>query len=294
MEPDDGEQHYSERLVRLPNLSIYYEPLDVGLAQVSREQLGLRASAVVYWCGQSLFKYLPQYDQVFARIAREVGDCQFAFIQSHHGGGMNERFRKRLERAFAVFGLDAGKHCVFLPRLGAPQFSAAIGQCDVVLDSIGWSGCNSTLEGLAHDTPIVTLPRSLMRGRHTTAILKMMGVIETIAETLDDYVAIAARLARDPQWRAAVKQRIAENKHRVYRDPQVAVALEDFLCRVARAESDPVAEHKTDKDDLLAASGRSDIIHLSTAQMQRQQKLHQFGSEQRGLKHADVLQREGA
>jgi predicted O-linked N-acetylglucosamine transferase (SPINDLY family) len=294
MEPDDGEQHYSEHLVRLPNLSIYYEPLDVGVAQLSREQLGLRPSAVVYWCGQSLFKYLPQYDQVFARITREVGDCQFAFIQSHHGGGMNERFRKRLERAFAVFGLDAGKHCVFLPRLGAAQFAGAISQCDVVLDSIGWSGCNSTLEGLAHDTPIATMSGSLMRGRHTTAILKMMGVTDTIAETIDDYVAIAARLGREPQWRAAVKKQMAENKHRVYRDSKVTAALEDFLCRVARGEIELAAERKTNTDDLLAASGRSDIIRMPTAQIQRQQKLHQFGSNPVRPTHADALQREGA
>ena len=27
MEPPDAEQHYTEKLVRLPNLSIYYEPI---------------------------------------------------------------------------------------------------------------------------------------------------------------------------------------------------------------------------------------------------------------------------
>ncbi len=249
MEPPDAEQHYSERLIRLPNLSIYYEPLDLQPVTVGREQLGLRPSSVAYWCGQSLFKYLPQYDQVFPRIAREVGDCQFVFIQSHHGGEMTARLRRRLDRAFAVFGLDAGKHCVFLPRLGLGQFGAAIGQCDVVLDSIGWSGCNSTMEGLAHDTPIVTMPGLLMRGRHTVAILKMMGVTDTIAETLDDYVAIAARLGRDLPWRTTVKQQISENKHRVYRDALVTAALEDFLSRVVSGEVGPAAQHQT------AASG---------------------------------------
>jgi protein O-GlcNAc transferase len=241
MEPPDGDQHYSERVVRLPNLSIHYEPLERSLPEVGREQLGLRPSSVAYWCGQSLFKYLPQYDQVFARIAREAGDCQFVFIQSLHGGEMTARFRCRLERAFAVYGLDAARHCVMLPRLSVQQFAAAIGQCDVVLDSIGWSGCNSTLEGLAHDAPIVTLPGPLMRGRHTMAILRMMGVTDTIAGTLDEYVTIAARLARDVQWRATVKQRMSDNKHRVYRDSAVAPALEDFLSRVARREAEPAA-----------------------------------------------------
>ena len=40
MEPPDGDQHYTERLVRLPNLSIYYEPLELSLPVITREQLG--------------------------------------------------------------------------------------------------------------------------------------------------------------------------------------------------------------------------------------------------------------
>ena len=81
MEPADAADHYSERLIRLPNLSIYYEPAEVPPVAIDRAQLGLRASAVVYWCCQSLPKYLPQFDEVFARIAVEVPDCQFTFIE---------------------------------------------------------------------------------------------------------------------------------------------------------------------------------------------------------------------
>ena len=39
----------------------------------------------------------------------------------------------------------------------------------------------------------------------------MMGVTETIAEAMDDYVSLAVRLALDVQWRTAVRHRIAEN-----------------------------------------------------------------------------------
>jgi predicted O-linked N-acetylglucosamine transferase (SPINDLY family) len=125
-------------------------------------------------------------------------------------------------------------HCVFLPRLDEPGFVAAAGQCDVFLDSIGWSGCNSTLESLLHDLPIVTMPGPLMRGRHSMAILRMMGVTETIAETIDEYVSIAIRLARDISWRLAVKARISAGKNRIYHDRECISGLEQFLTRVAR------------------------------------------------------------
>lgn len=236
MEPPDAQAYYTERLIRLPNLSIYYEPMKDGVpAVIDRSELGLRPEATAYWSGQTLSKYLPRYDDVFPRIARAVGDCQFVFLEFAKGRHVTDLFRQRLGRAFAAHGLDAARHCVFLPRLSEPQFRAALGRCDAILDSIGWSGCNSTLESLAHDLPIVTLPTEFMRGRHTMAILRQMGVEETIADTTDAYVELAVRLGRDQAWRAAVAAKVAAHKHRVYGDRACITALEEFLVTAAPA-----------------------------------------------------------
>jgi predicted O-linked N-acetylglucosamine transferase (SPINDLY family) len=236
MEPADAADHYSEQLVRLPNLSIYYEPAEVPRTGIDRAQLGLSASAVAYWCCQSLPKYLPQFDAVFARIAAEVPDSQFTFIEFGGGRAVTEMFRARLERAFEAVGLNAGDHCVFLPRLAPDRFVAAIGQCDVVLDSIGWSGCNSILESLVHNLPIVTFAGEMMRGRHTAAILDVMDISETTARTIDEYVSIAGLLGRTSAKRAELSAEIANKKHRVYRDRTCIAALEAFLDRAVRAE----------------------------------------------------------
>jgi predicted O-linked N-acetylglucosamine transferase (SPINDLY family) len=144
-------------------------------------------------------------------------------------------FRQRLDAAFAAFGLEAESHCVILPRLDPNRYAAAASCCDLALDSIGWSGCNSSLESLAHDLPFVTLPGELMRGRHTAAILEMMGVTETIATSLDAYLEIAVRLGRDKEWRMELRRRVLQNKHRVYNDRACIAALEDFLEEQARS-----------------------------------------------------------
>ncbi len=234
MEPADAAAHYSEQLIRLPNLSIYYEPADVPSIRIDRAELGLRADAVVYWCCQSLPKYLPQFDCVFARIAAEVPDCQFTFIEFGGGKGVTDLFRARLQRAFDAVGLSARNRCVFLPRLAPDRFVAAIGQCNIVLDSIGWSGCNSVLESLVHNIPIVTLAGEMMRGRHTAAILDMMEVRETTARTVDEYVSIAGLLGRDIARRIELSAQIANKKHRVYQDRLCIAALEEFLERAVR------------------------------------------------------------
>ena len=234
MEPPEAAAHYTEQLVRLPNLSIYYEPVATEQVSVSRAELGLRADAAVFWCGQSLYKYLPQFDSVFARIAREAAHSQFVFLRHSGGPLVNELFEARLEQAFAAHGLKASDHCVLLGRLSQSKFVAAIGLCDVFLDSIGWSGCNSALESLPHGLPIVTTPGEMMRGRHSAAILAMMGVTDTIAATIDDYVAVAARLANDPALRQALRARMQEAEPKAYRDRASISALEDFLDRAAR------------------------------------------------------------
>jgi predicted O-linked N-acetylglucosamine transferase (SPINDLY family) len=233
MEPADSREHYTERLIALPDLSIYYEPLEVRSFPLTRSELGLRSRAALFWCGQSLYKYLPQYDCVFPRIAAELDDCQFVFVRYPHGEHVTDLFRRRLDRAFSAYGLDAADHCVILPVLDQQRFVAAAGLCDIVLDSIGWSGGVTSLEALTYDLPIVTLPGALMRGRHSMAMLGLMGVTDTIAATLDEYVRLALRLACDQEWRTSVRHRIAGAKHRLYRDDACISALEEFLLSTA-------------------------------------------------------------
>ena len=57
----------------------------------------------------------------------------------------------------------------------------------------------------------------------------MMGVTETIAKSLDEYIELAVRLGMDLEWRKQISEKIATNKYRVYRDKTCITALEDFF-----------------------------------------------------------------
>lgn len=231
MEPHNGEAHYTEKLIRLPRLGTCYEQGQSPSQSVSRAELGLRASATVFWSGQALYKYLPQYDDVFPRMAREVGDCQFIFIAFARSEYVTRCFRDRLFKRFAAYGLDPDYHCVVLSSLPHEHFIAAAGQADIALDTIGWSGGKSTLDILDQDLPIVTMPGSFMRGRHTAAMFELMGIRDTIVDGLDAYVATAVALAKDRQKRAELRQRIHDRKHALYNDQAYIAALEDFIIK---------------------------------------------------------------
>jgi predicted O-linked N-acetylglucosamine transferase (SPINDLY family) len=240
MEPPGAERHYTETLVRLPNLSIHYTPPPVAAAALTRADLGVREGSVVYWCCQSLFKYLPRHDDIFPRIARQAGDCQFVFLR-HGSNWVTDTFRARLERAFAAHGLAWDRYCVLSDRLDPARFAGAMRIADVFLDSVGWSGCNTTLEAFAAGLPAVTCRGQTMRARHTAAMLEMIGLADCIAETVDAYVTLAARMGRDPAWRSEIAKTLIARRDRAYNDRACIEGLEAFLLRVAGNGSPLVA-----------------------------------------------------
>jgi len=234
MEPETAEDCYSETLIQLPNLSIHYTPLEIQPQQKTKAELGIKEEEIIFWCCQSLYKYLPQHDDVFPQIAQQAKNSKFVFIK--HLGDNSEQittvFSQRLEKAFRKWGLNYQDYCLFLPRLNSSEFAGVTAIADVFLDSIGWSGCNSSLEAIAENLPIVTLPGELMRGRHTAAILNRMGLTQMIATDKQQYIQLAVQLATDNNYRQSLRQLIGENKHKLYQDFAPVQALETFLLSI--------------------------------------------------------------
>ena len=229
MEPEGATEHYTEQLVKLPGLSIVYPHPEIQPERLLRRDLGLRDDAFVFWSGQTLLKYLPQYDDVFARIAEAAPCVQFIFLKFPRAQEVTEVFRRRLARAFAARGLDPDRHCIFLDSLSPARFLGAMAACDAFLDTIGWSGCNSTLEGLTAPLPIVTLRGRFMRGRHSAAILEALGLKETIANSLDEYVNTSLRLATDSAFFQSRRQLLTDKRSLIYDNNECISALSEFL-----------------------------------------------------------------
>ena len=237
-EPADADAHYSERLVRLPNLSISVPmPLPSADQPITRDPEGA-GEEVVYLSAQSLYKSVPRYDDIYPRIAAAVPNARFWFIADRLDYA-TERFRARLERAFAARGLDAARFCRIKERLDQDAFYDLNRQADVGLDTLYWTGCTSTFEALACGLPVVTWPGPMMRGRHSAAILTMAALTDTIARDADHYVEIAVRLGRDHAWRKRQREAVREGAHRAFGDAAAIRGLEAFLeevCGPGRSE----------------------------------------------------------
>ncbi|MEX2642478.1 MAG: tetratricopeptide repeat protein [Acetobacterales bacterium] len=233
-EPADGERHYTERLLRLPNLGIAYARPDVSAARRPDFADAVRGSGPLYVCAQSLFKLLPRYDPLFPRIAQTVPGARLVFVEGTNRA-MTETFHRRLTRAFEAAGLDVAGHVAIVPRMPEPLFLGLCAEADVILDSPGWSGGNSTLEALATGTPVVTWEGAMMRARVTAGMLRRAGLDDLVARDADGYVAAAARLA-DPAVRTEAEARLSDGRAALYDDAAPVAALADLLESAMRGQ----------------------------------------------------------
>ena len=234
MEPDDGDSHYAERLLRLPGLGTRYRRPEAVATGMSREILGLTAEQRLYICPQSLFKIHPDNDELFLDLMAADPEGIIAFFQEGTAA-LTNTFAARLTRRMAARGMPPRRQMRFLPRVSPAEFRAIVGLADVVLDTLHWSGGNSSLDSFRVGTPVVALPGRFMRGRQTQAMLKMLGVSELIASDRETYVATAVGLARDRAAAADLRRCIQAGHGQLYDRSEATATLADHLQAVHEA-----------------------------------------------------------
>lgn len=234
MEPANAESHYSERLWRLPGVGCCFEPPET--TPETPPELAERDSArVEVGFVQSFAKNLPHHDRLLARIAQRAPSVRFHLTPANNPR-ISDQVRARTEAAFAAAGLDPARHLGIIRGLPRPQFLALGGALDFAVDSLGWSGGNTTLEMLWGGLPVITCPGRTMRTRHTLAMLELLELPELIAGSEDELAVIAARLAGSADLRADLRGRIEARKHRLFEDRSVIGALEDFILQTCRPQ----------------------------------------------------------
>ncbi len=124
-----------------------------------------------------------------------------------------------------------------LPSLAHKDYLRVNRVCDAMLDTLYWSGGNTSLDALACGLPIVTLPGALMRGRQTAGMLRVIGVTDLVAGDRGDYVRLATRLAGDAAWRGELRRRIEGARDKLFDDRAPIERLQAFFQEVVAGDA---------------------------------------------------------
>jgi len=271
LEPENAQDHYTETLIRLPNLGISYPIPFICEPTKTRADFQIREDAVIYLSCQSIFKYLPQHDFIFAEIARQVPQAQFVFVLRFFSDyfrkpsqTLEKIFRQRLKNAFEAVNLNSEDYCVFLHEQTWNDYTSLLFHCDVFLDTLSFSGGHTSFDAVACHLPLVTCAGELMRGRQSYGILQMLGVTDTIADNEAEYIDIAVKLGLNPQWRGDISQKMRDREVYVFDDKTSVQSLEKFYEEVVKERLE-----KQEKSPLLLAnsilsttSNQKNVLHV--------------------------------
>jgi predicted O-linked N-acetylglucosamine transferase (SPINDLY family) len=239
-EPEHAQQHYSEKLVRLPRFAVCYDRPDVTRKSSPSNIASLHRPLLV--CAQPMFKILPHMDRLVARIVQELPGCQLAFFQSLWPQ-VNDAFVARIGRALRQVGADPGKTLKLLPIMPHHEYLGTLAAADVVLDTPGFSGGHSSFDTIAIGAPVVTFRGPMLRGRQTAAMLDIVGLHEFASETDDAYVNNVIRLASDRTLQAQVRAQLMSGGAALFDDVGTIRGLENALTRLSETphEHEPKA-----------------------------------------------------
>ncbi|WP_198386520.1 hypothetical protein [Burkholderia ubonensis] len=203
MEQPCAQEFYREQLIRLPGLGCAYVFNYPKPDVLSRADFGLSDNDVIFVSPQSIFKYVPDDDEIYPKIALRVGsNCRFVFLRPKFDGNSASIFEARLCRAFGTYGLDYKAFVTFIDApLATPRFMALCGLSDVFLDNVSWSGHNTTLDALHCGTLVLCAEGTFMRQSHSAAIMRCLGFPELVAKSRDELIDLCAKYAIDSRYR---------------------------------------------------------------------------------------------
>jgi protein O-GlcNAc transferase len=228
LEPPEAQDHYTETLVRLPNLGVYCEPHNPESTKVDLGSLEIPDGDPILVCPGVPYKYRPQHDIVLVEIAKRLERGTFVLFQ-HESGELSRKLHQRIAGAFHGAGIDPARHLRTIPWQPRAAFYGLLRRADVYLDTIGFSGFNTMLQALECRLPCVTYQGSLMRGRLGSGLLTRVGLSECVADDLDGYVDLAVGIAEDPAGGARIRETLELNAATVFADTSAVDALASLL-----------------------------------------------------------------
>lgn len=187
LEDPSAEDSSGEHIFRLESFWCY-EP---GEVEVAIGELPCRRSGrVTFGCLNNFCKLNDQTLQLWSQILQRVGDSRLLLLSAQGS------HRQSVIDALGREGIDAVR-IEFVERAPRRDYLEYYNRLDIVLDSFPYNGHTTSLDALWMGVPVVSRVGDSPVSRAGWSQLSNLGLPELVAQTEDNYVDIATKLAGD-------------------------------------------------------------------------------------------------
>ncbi|MEY9589389.1 protein O-GlcNAc transferase [Bradyrhizobium yuanmingense] len=204
--PEAEQPYYAEKVIYLPNS---YQATDakrpLPSSPPSRSQLGLADDAFVYCAFNRSPKITPPLFGVWMRLLDKTPGSVLWLLDGDPVATEN------LKREAVARGIVA-ERIVFAPRVPAEEHLARHQVADLFLDTLPYNAHTGASDALWAGLPVLTCLGTTFAGRVAASLLNAVGLPELVTRSLEEYEALALRIAHDSELRVALRSKLAARR----------------------------------------------------------------------------------
>lgn len=196
---------FSEAAAYLPDT---YQPCDPDLVlppTPERAACGLPQEGVVFCAFNGPQKMDPETFDLWMDLLRDVPGSVLWLLAAPAAAEANLR---REAQARGVLP----ERLVFAPRVPLAEHLARVPLADLFLDTFPYTGHTTANDMLRMGVPVVTRTGATFASRVAASLLVLMGCPDLVTTDAPSYRALALALARDPERRKALRDRLVQQR----------------------------------------------------------------------------------
>jgi predicted O-linked N-acetylglucosamine transferase (SPINDLY family) len=203
--PADQQPFFSEKLVHLPGCyQVNDSQREISSHTPSRAECGLPEEGFVFCCFNNSYKITPEMFTVWMELLKAVPRSVLGLLEGNRFSPANLRREAEARQV-------AAQRLVFAPRCPMPEHLARYRSADLFLDAFPVNAHTTASDALWAGCPVLTMAGETFVSRVAGSLLRTIGLPELVTTSLDEYHAMALRLARDESLLASLRARLEIN-----------------------------------------------------------------------------------
>jgi predicted O-linked N-acetylglucosamine transferase (SPINDLY family) len=205
--PFDQQPHYTEHIVHLPDcFQVNDRKRTIASHTPTRQELALPTEGVVFCCFNNTWKITPPVFDVWMRLLKGVAGSVLWLRRD------NQYAEANLRNEAAARGIDPARLVFAGPLPHHGDHLARYSLADLFLDTLPYNAHTTASDALWSGLPVLTCRGKTFAGRVAPSLLTAVGLPELSTDSLEEYEALALRLAIDRTLRSGFRERLRKNR----------------------------------------------------------------------------------
>jgi protein O-GlcNAc transferase len=205
--PEEHRAFFTEEVVWLPGSYLVNDNRRrVAEKMPTRAECGLPENALVYCSFNNAYKIAPSIFDIWLRLLRATTGSVLWLSE------LNPTAQANLRREADRCGINP-QRLIFAPKVtDNADHLARQRLADLFLDTLPYNAHTTASDALWAGLPVLTCLGETFAGRVAASLLRAIGLPELITTSLDEYEALALKLANDPALLAIIKSKLSQNR----------------------------------------------------------------------------------